>query len=154
MGFPYQSKGAGATPHAARSRRIAVVTTSWPWSESDPSGHFVRAEVRTLRDAGAEVVVFAPRPAENVQGERTFSPGVDVVPMPSFGAFGFPGVFARLRERPWRVLGAAEFVRATRAALRQGGPYDRVIAHWAVPSVSWSLFRSSHFSAKALVSSC
>jgi teichuronic acid biosynthesis glycosyltransferase TuaC len=135
MGFPYQSTGAGATPHAAPKRRIAVVTTSWPWSEGDPSGHFVRAEVRALRDAGADVVVFAPRVSDGVQSERTFSPGIDVVPIPALGAFGFPGVIARVRARPWRALGAAQFVRGAQAALRHSGPYDCVIAHWAVPSV-------------------
>ncbi|CAN5502299.1 hypothetical protein BH09MYX1_BH09MYX1_23060 [soil metagenome] len=125
----------GATPQALSRRRIAVVTTSWPWSEGDPSGHFVRAEARALRDGGAEVVVFAPRPPSDVQSERTFSPGIDVVPLDGFGAFGFPGVIARVRARPWRALGAAKFVRDARAALRHAGPYDRVIAHWALPSV-------------------
>ena len=134
MGFPYQSKAAGATSQEAGAKRIAVVTTSWPWSEGDPSGHFVRAEVRELRDAGAEIVVFAPQAAAGVQSEHSFSPGIDVVPVPALGAFGFPGVLARVRARPWLALGAAEFVRAGQAALRHAGPYDRVITHWAVPS--------------------
>ena len=110
MGFPYQSTGVGATAHAASAKRIAVVTTSWPWSEGDPSGHFVRAEVRDLRDAGAEIVVFAPQAAGGVQNEHSFSPGIDVVPVQALGAFGFPGVLARGRALPWLSLAAVSLL--------------------------------------------
>ncbi len=129
MGFPYQG-----------GRRIAIVTTSWPADDDDPSGHFVRAEARALRDAGHDVVVFVPKVDPAVQGQRSFvaNAGLDVVPLPGFDAFGFPGVVARVRARPWRALGVARFLDAARAALRHAGPYDRVIAHWAVPS-AWPL---------------
>ena len=93
----------------------------------------MHTEAIRLRDEGAEVVVIAPKPS--VQGERTFSPGIDVIPIPALGAFGFPGVVAKLRREPWRALGALRFVTAGRAALRQSGPFDRVYAHWAVPCV-------------------
>jgi teichuronic acid biosynthesis glycosyltransferase TuaC len=91
--------------------RIAIVTTSWPRSEDDPGGHFVRANARELERQGHEVAVIAP--------------GAE-------GAFGWPGVAARLRERPHRALGAVAWIARARAHL---GHLDvhRVIAHWAVP---------------------
>jgi teichuronic acid biosynthesis glycosyltransferase TuaC len=91
--------------------RIAVVTTSWPARAGDPAGHFVHAEVCALRRGGDEVVVVAPGAG---------------------GAFGWPGVAARVRERPLRVVDAAVWVARARRRLA-GIRADRVIAHWAVP---------------------
>jgi glycosyltransferase involved in cell wall biosynthesis len=91
--------------------RIAVVTTSFPADEADPSGHFVRAEARELEREGHEVIVVTP---------------------PSGGAFGWPGVAARVRERPARLLDAARWVMAARARLARIEA-QRVVAHWAVP---------------------
>jgi teichuronic acid biosynthesis glycosyltransferase TuaC len=120
--------------------RIALVTTSWPEDEGDPSGHFVRAEARELERAGHEVHVVKPETG---------------------GAFGWPGVAARVRERPWRAVEAARWMAATRHEMREGSQgekekrrrvgglasllllssspcetlsrFDRVVAHWAVP---------------------
>jgi len=92
--------------------RIGVVTTSYPEHEGDPSGHFVRAEVRALERAGHDVVVFAPRG----------------------GAFGWPGVATRIRERPSRALSAAFAVARLAARIARAPALDRIIAHWAVPS--------------------
>jgi len=91
--------------------RIAIVTTSWPSFEGDPSGHFVRAEARELERQGHDVVVVAPAPGK---------------------AFGWPGAAARVRERPARAIEAARWVAATRGRLR-GMFVDRVVAHWALP---------------------
>jgi glycosyltransferase involved in cell wall biosynthesis len=91
--------------------RIAILTTSWPSDESDPSGHFVRAHARDLERAGHTVTVLAPAPG---------------------GAFGWPGAAARIRERPLRALSAARWVIATRARARKLD-VDRIVAHWAVP---------------------
>ncbi len=92
--------------------RIVVVATSYPATEGDPSGHFVRAEVRQLERAGHEVVVVTPE---------------------SGGAFGWPGVAARIRERPSRIFEAAAWIVRARGDVERAGP-DKVIAHWAVPS--------------------
>ena len=92
--------------------RIAVITTSYPESEDDPSGHFVRAEVRELERAGNSVRVVAPRAG---------------------GAFGWPGVAARVRERPHRALEAARWIASAGAELRATGDFDRIVAHWSVP---------------------
>jgi hypothetical protein len=50
-------------------------------------------------------------------------------------AFGWPGAIERLRERPSRALGALSFVREARRALRAFAPFDRLVAHFVVPSV-------------------
>jgi glycosyltransferase involved in cell wall biosynthesis len=91
--------------------QIAVVTTSWPDGARDPAGHFVQAEVRKLELAGHDVVVVAAPPG---------------------GAFGWPGVAARLRERPLRAIEAARWVAAARGRLAVLG-VERVVAHWAIP---------------------
>ena len=94
-----------------RLMRIALVTTSWPAGDGDPSGHFVRAEARALERQGHEVRVVAPRAG---------------------GAFGWPGFAARVRQRPWRAFDAAHWViEAHRRVARL--EVDRVVAHWAVP---------------------
>ena len=97
--------------------RIAVVTTSWPRFEGDPSGHFVEAEVRALAQCGEghEVVVIAADGA----------------------AFGWPGLAARVRASPVRLVGAAAWVARARAQVANG-KFDKVIAHWAVPS-AWPI---------------
>lgn len=92
--------------------RIAIVTTSYPKSEDDPAGHFVRAEARALEREGHHVVVHSPEAG---------------------GAFGWPGVAARVRERPTRIGNVvSELGRLRRCVKRE--KVDRVIAHWCVPS--------------------
>jgi len=96
--------------------RIAVVTTSYPADEGDPSGHFVRAEVRLLARQH-EVRLITPEPG---------------------GAFGWPGVASRIREQPLRAWSALHWVARARRALASDGPFDRIVAHWAVPS-AWPI---------------
>ena len=94
--------------------RTAVVTTSWPRFEGDPSGHFVEAETRALTQR-SEVVVIAAEGA----------------------AFGWPGLAARVKDSPWRVVGAASWVGRARRQVAEGG-FDEVVAHWALPS-AWPI---------------
>jgi teichuronic acid biosynthesis glycosyltransferase TuaC len=100
--------------------RIALVTTSWPANDADPAGHFVRSSARALERQGHEVEVVAP---------------------PTGGAFGWPGVAARLRERPLRAVGAARWVSHARARVARIAAH-RVIAHWAVPC-AWPIASGS-----------
>jgi teichuronic acid biosynthesis glycosyltransferase TuaC len=95
--------------------RIAVVTTSWPRFEGDPSGHFVETETRALAqcsEGGAppEVVVI------RAEGD----------------AFGWPGIAARVKESPLRLVGAVAWIARARREVAEGG-FDEVVAHWAVP---------------------
>jgi glycosyltransferase involved in cell wall biosynthesis len=92
--------------------RIAVITTSYPTYEGDPSGHFVHAEVCELEREGHEVRVLHPPPG---------------------GAFGWPGAPTRIKERPSRSVGAALWTARAAVELARLRP-DRVVAHWCVPS--------------------
>ena len=91
--------------------RIAIVTTSWPETDGDPAGHFVRASARDLERHGHHVEIVSPRPG---------------------GAFGWPGTAARLRERPWRSIEVARWVLGARRRVARIDA-DVVVAHWAVP---------------------
>lgn len=107
--------------------RLAVVTTSYPTSEDDPSGHFVQTEVRALARAGHDVHVIAPgTPGTRRQG------AVTVHRLSGGTAFGWPGALSRLRESPHRVLGATAFAARAARLLAELSP-ERVIAHWIVP---------------------
>lgn len=91
--------------------RIAVITTSYPSFDGDPSGHFVETEVAQLERAGHEVRVLRPRAG---------------------GAFGWPGAPTRIRERPSRALEATVWTARAAVQLRRFTP-EKIIAHWSVP---------------------
>jgi teichuronic acid biosynthesis glycosyltransferase TuaC len=110
--------------------RIAVVTTSYPAFPGDPCGHFVETESRELAD-GADVVVLTPG---NGGDTRTIERGVTVWRLDGGDAFGWPGVAARVRERPGRLVFAAAWMARARRQLAALPTFDRVVAHWAVPS--------------------
>jgi glycosyltransferase involved in cell wall biosynthesis len=116
--------------------RIVVVTTSFPRSDEDPSGHFVRSSARALARAGHEVHVIAP-------GGSLVDPpakqGDLVVHRAGGGAlFAWPGALARVREAPWRIVASGPFAAGVLRRLRELGPVDRVVAHWIVPC-AWPL---------------
>jgi glycosyltransferase involved in cell wall biosynthesis len=92
--------------------RIAVVTTSYPAHDGDPSGHFVEAEANELEREGHDVLVVRPAPG---------------------GAFGWPGAAIRIREQPVRALEAGAWVARASFELRRFAP-ERIVAHWCVPS--------------------
>jgi glycosyltransferase involved in cell wall biosynthesis len=91
--------------------RIAIVTTSWPETDEDPAGHFVRTSARVLERQGHEVKVVTPRAG---------------------GAFGWPGSAVRLRQRPVRAIEAMHWVLAASGEVARLNT-DMVVAHWAVP---------------------
>ncbi len=111
--------------------RILLVTTSYPSSASDPSGHFVESEALGLAQEGHSVTVVTG--AGDVQGEERRDP-VTVLRLPSGGAMGWPGIAARVGERPLRAAGLAWWLHAARAAVKERAPFDRIVAHWSVPS--------------------
>jgi len=114
------------------SERIAVITSSYPRQRGDAAGHFVESEVTQLTRAGHEVHVFAP----GVGGAA--DNGATLHWLDDRGAFGWPGALARLKARPTRWLGVAEFALRARAALRRHAPFARVQAHFLVPC-AWPL---------------
>jgi teichuronic acid biosynthesis glycosyltransferase TuaC len=99
--------------------RIAIVTTSYPESAGDPSGHFVETEARAFEKDGHDVTVFALRGA----------------------AFGWPGMAARLKKNPLRVVGATKEIFRVKSAISRNGLFSRVIAHWAIPC-AWPIASS------------
>lgn len=111
--------------------RIAFVTTSWPRSPGDAAGHFVRAEALAARALGHDVVVLAP--------DAPHEPGLDVPTLRGQSAFGWPGALERMRRNPLRVLAASAWVAAVRRTIAACGPFDRLVAHWALPS-AWPVF--------------
>jgi glycosyltransferase involved in cell wall biosynthesis len=116
-------------------QRVAILTTSYPRREGDAAGHFVETEARALAARGHDVTVIAPG-----RGLGISQPHVEW--LPDSGLFGFPGALLRLRESPKRALGAVRFVIGARRSLRDKGPFDRVVAHWLVPS-AWPVALAS-----------
>ncbi|HEX3770865.1 MAG TPA: glycosyltransferase [Polyangiaceae bacterium] len=94
---------------------VAIVTTSWPRSEDDAAGHFVRADARDRERRGAHIEVIAP-PLSRDGG----------------GAFGWPGAAARMRAHPLRAALAARWVLEARRLVARLDA-DLVVAHWAIP---------------------
>jgi teichuronic acid biosynthesis glycosyltransferase TuaC len=112
--------------------RIVVLTTSFPRSVEDPSGHFVRSSAQRLCAAGHEVHVIAPggAPWEPPREES----GLIVHRAGGGALFAWPGAIARARAAPFRVLSAGAFAAGALSRLRRIGPLDQAIAHWIVPS--------------------
>jgi teichuronic acid biosynthesis glycosyltransferase TuaC len=73
-------------------------------------------------------------PGSCVTLQTTTEGGIVVHRVPGGEAFGWPGVAARLLEHPLRALEAALWVRRARALLDRLHPFERAIAHWAIPS--------------------
>jgi glycosyltransferase involved in cell wall biosynthesis len=102
--------------------KVAVLTTSYPRTDDDVAGSFVRDAVDHLREAGIDVVVVSPA---------------------SFRHFGLAyghGVMGNLRRRPWLALALPLFLLAfINAARRAARDADLVHAHWlpsAVPALA------------------
>ncbi len=112
--------------------RVAIVSTSYPGWPGDPSGHFVATEARELARSGSDVLVVTTNGAET-RGEPQLEDGVRVLRLWSGQAAGFPGIVARLREKPWRAAPLAHWAISAERALREQGPFRRIVAHWLVP---------------------
>lgn len=111
--------------------RVALVTTSYPAFEGDGCGHFVETEARQRAVQDDVFVVTAGRAPAPPPGETS---RVSVLRLRGHDAFGWPGLAARIRARPHRLIGAVLWARRARAALASLRPLDRIVAHWAVPS--------------------
>jgi glycosyltransferase involved in cell wall biosynthesis len=102
--------------------KVVVLTTSYPRSEDDVAGVFVRDAVLHLRAAGVEVEVVSPA---------------------SFRHFGLAyehGIVGNLRAAPWKALLVPAFLASyARAARRAAHDADLVHAHWlpsALPALA------------------
>lgn len=115
--------------------RIALITSSYPSTPGDPSGHFVRSSCEQLARQGHEIHVIAP------QGSIFDTPShqgkVWLHPAGGASLFRFPGALANAREQPLRLAAALTFAHGARTrlwTLRQSGEIHRIIAHWIIPS--------------------
>jgi glycosyltransferase involved in cell wall biosynthesis len=108
--------------------RVVFITTSYPDSAGDPSGHFVEREASERARRGDTVIVLAP----GSYALRTRD--VTLIELPGGAAFGWPGALERLRDGPHRVLAACAFVIAACIRLRTLGAVDEIVAHWILPS--------------------
>jgi glycosyltransferase involved in cell wall biosynthesis len=102
--------------------RVVVLTTSYPRSDADVAGAFVRDAVEALQAEGVEVEVVSPA---------------------SFRHYGIAyghGIAGNLRRRPWLVAALPLFlVSYARAARRAARRADVVHAHWlpsALPALA------------------
>jgi glycosyltransferase involved in cell wall biosynthesis len=112
--------------------RVLVVTTSFPRSAEDASGHFVRAAALRIAAKGDDVHVVAP--GGSPWDPPRSSGGITVHDAGGGSVFTWPGALARLREAPWRLPGVAAFAIGARARIRAIGQVDHAVAHWIVPS--------------------
>jgi glycosyltransferase involved in cell wall biosynthesis len=107
--------------------RVVVLTTSYPRTEDDVAGVFVRDAVEHLRKAGVDVEVVSPA---------------------SFRHFGLAyghGIVGNLRHRPWKVVFVPALLASyARAARRAGRGADLVHAHW-LPSALPALLAGKPF---------
>ncbi|MCA9629655.1 MAG: glycosyltransferase family 4 protein [Myxococcales bacterium] len=120
--------------------RALVVTSSYPETPGDPSGHFVASEVRALVARGYTVTLVVPRG----NAPRETPRGVILWEIAAGDAFGFPGVRARLAEPgllkcAGRLSGILRFLLGARRCVarlaRVEGVFDLVQAHWLLPGV-------------------
>ncbi len=119
---------------------ILLITSSYPHTAGDPSGHFVREEAERLRAEGHRVRIACPRtplPEEAVHVPKHLTLGGKEL-------FGLGGAWPRLKESPFRALYLlTSSGKAFAAALSPADRYwpDKIIAHWLFPgAVPWGLF--------------
>ncbi len=120
--------------------RVAIVTTSYPAFAGDACGHFVQSEVRR-RAAIDEVVVVTARHEHDAGPPSIDEEPWSVLRLAGGDAFGWPGLGARIRARPHRLAFAAAWAWRARQTLVTLAPFDRIVAHWAVPC-GWPLSTS------------
>jgi glycosyltransferase involved in cell wall biosynthesis len=113
--------------------RVAIVSSSYPAGPGDPSGHFVAAEAEELARAGHDVLVVTTCGASPTRADVAHEDGVRVLRLWSGRAAGFPGIVARLRARPWQAAALALWAVSAERALRERGPFRRIVAHWLLP---------------------
>jgi glycosyltransferase involved in cell wall biosynthesis len=121
--------------------RIGLLTTSFPRTEHDVPGVFVRGFAQSLVSQGHEVEVLAPEPAEGVYAAPPHFAGMRVRWVPYLRprslerTFYGAGVLDNLRSSPRAWLGPVPFSLSLYAHARaRVGRWDALVSHWALPS--------------------
>lgn len=116
--------------------RIGMLTTSYPRSDGDAAGAFVRGMACALAARGHTLEVLAPRPRERSAPPRDDGVAlrwVSYAPSALERTFYGAGVPDNVRD-PLAWPGLAGFpVALTRQASRSASGWDAVISHWALP---------------------
>mgnify|MGYP000864412772 CR=1 FL=1 len=118
--------------------RLLVLTSSWPLHPGDGRGGFVREWCETLARRGFEVVVAAPRPAEedpvDPQGSTVRVAWLPALLPPRSKAFHGAGIESNLARHPGSLLGLPPFLSAfaLEATVLATG-CDAIVAHWLLP---------------------
>ncbi len=112
--------------------RVSLLTTSFPRTPGDASGHFVETEARRLARAGHEVHVVAAGLAAG-RVDRREAGALTVWGAGGGSLFGPPGAVHRALENPLCLFALVRFMPRVRGLLARIGPTDRTIAHFLVP---------------------
>ena len=108
---------------------MLVVTSSWPRTEDEQAGTFVRTDAIARAAEGDRVVVAAPTGPGTARG----GPGLEVVDVPHGGLYGSPGAAHRGLLAPWRLFGLVSHTRAIGRLIDRYAP-STIVAHWLVPA--------------------
>lgn len=92
----------------------------------------MRAEARRLARAGHDVHVIAAGAMSIDRDHET--PSLVVHYAGGSSLFGWPGVVARVKTNPLRLVHALPFATSVRKQIDIVGRVDRVIGHWMIPS--------------------
>lgn len=118
---------------------IGMPTTSYPRSDADVAGDFVRSMAQALVRRGHLVEIVAPEPRESVA--PFVEPGIDVRFVPYVRprtlatTFYGAGVADNVLIEPAAPLGLLTYPPALAATIaRRISHWDAVISHWALPS--------------------
>ncbi|MGH7559101.1 MAG: glycosyltransferase, partial [Gemmatimonadota bacterium] len=115
------------------------ITSSYPSSDADPRGIFVKRIVQGQRDQGAQVRVLAPGapglPDTEVQEGVLVHRAAYWVGSGQHLTRGLSGIAPNLRERPWLFPQLVSLVAAlARVGSRLGEDHDVIHAHWLYPA--------------------
>lgn len=126
--------------------RVICLTTSYPLSDNDISGHFVRQLNQIYQSAGYQVTVicFAREPANliNPLDELIDDMGIRVITVPVIQGSMQGGAPDRISREPWKSLihlpiNTIRFWRAFGAEKKRLNKLVgdvKVVAHWSLPS--------------------
>ncbi|MCH2110438.1 MAG: glycosyltransferase [Polyangiaceae bacterium] len=111
-----------------------IITSSFPASEADYSGHFIQSEVQQITQCGGVAHVICPARGSSAANKQNWNEH----PIQPAVAFGPPGALRRLRQSPWLIFSVLLYCFRARQVVRRllaPNSAEEVIirAHWLVP---------------------
>lgn len=125
--------------------KVALITTSYPRTQSDDSGVFVRRLVEAISNGGISGIVIAPASIVNSSERSTGNFTIEWVRYGIFGpgslAYG-NGIIPKLKTNPWLAFEIPMLVLAFAIrAIRQRDNYQIVHAQWLGSAISAFVLR-------------